>query len=70
MEKETAACVEQGDYQGVLAQVASLAPAIDGFFEGVMVMADDDNVRNNRLSLLAKIVALPAVVGRLDLLQN
>lgn len=70
VENATAVCVEKRDYQGVLAQVASLAPAIDGFFEAVMVMVDDEAIRSNRLSMLAKIVALPAVVGNLDLLQN
>ncbi|MCI8335707.1 MAG: glycine--tRNA ligase subunit beta [Peptococcaceae bacterium] len=70
VEAAVATCVENGDYQGVLAQVASLAPAIDSFFEAVMVMAEDAAIRNNRLSLLTKIVALPALVGSLDLLQN
>lgn len=70
VEKEVNVLVKQAQYEGVLSQVATLAPAIDGFFEAVMVMDENEAVRNNRLALLQKIVELPAVVGSLDLLQN
>ena len=47
--------VEQGDYAGVLAELAGLRSAVDAFFDKVMVMADDDRVRGNRLALLARL---------------
>ena len=59
-----------GSYGSILAQVAALAGPIDAFFEAVMVMDENMEIRNNRLSLLQKIIQLPSVVGNLDLLQN
>jgi glycyl-tRNA synthetase beta chain len=47
-----------GDYTGALKQLASLRRAVDGFFEGVMVMADDPLLRTNRLALLAQLAGL------------
>jgi glycyl-tRNA synthetase beta chain len=43
------------DYAGALDALAGLREAVDGFFDHVMVMADDEAVRNNRLALLADI---------------
>lgn len=40
------------DYEGALATVAALKPAVDTFFEKVMVMADDKAVKENRVRLL------------------
>jgi glycyl-tRNA synthetase beta chain len=45
------------DYAGALAQIAKLRPALDTFFEKVMVMVDDENVRANRLALLTKMLS-------------
>ena len=35
----------------------ALSPIIDAFFENTMVMAEDEAVKNNRLALLAGLVA-------------
>jgi glycyl-tRNA synthetase beta chain len=43
------------DYEGVLKALAGLRQPVDGFFDSVMVMADDVNVRDNRLALLAEL---------------
>jgi glycyl-tRNA synthetase beta chain len=43
---------EQGNYTGYLRSFAVLRAPVDAFFEGVMVMADDPQVRRKRLSLL------------------
>lgn len=40
------------DYVAALARLAQLRPAVDAFFDQVMVMADDPAVRANRLGLL------------------
>ena len=45
-----------GKYQEALEEIAGLRKAVDGFFEEVMVMAEDEAVRNNRLALLAEIL--------------
>ena len=44
------------DYEGALLEIAKLRPAIDTFFDKVMVMVDDDNLRANRLALLQTVV--------------
>jgi glycyl-tRNA synthetase beta chain len=43
---------ERGDYEGALRRIADLAEVLDGFFVDVLVMADDEAVRANRLALL------------------
>ncbi len=44
------------DYEGALLEIAKLRPAIDKFFDKVMVMVDDENLRANRLALLQTVV--------------
>jgi glycyl-tRNA synthetase beta chain len=46
------------DYTNVLKNLATLRDPIDGFFNDVMVMTDDQALRNNRLSLLSKLRTL------------
>jgi glycyl-tRNA synthetase beta chain len=66
-EKELAALIPQSaarveklramhDYETALLEIAKLRPAIDKFFEKVMVMVDDEDLRANRLALLQSIV--------------
>jgi glycyl-tRNA synthetase beta chain len=45
-----------GKYQEALEVIAGLRKAVDDFFEGVMVMAEDEAVRKNRLALLSEIL--------------
>jgi glycyl-tRNA synthetase beta chain len=42
----------QGHYTAALTELARLRPAVDLFFDQVMVMSDDGALRNNRLALL------------------
>jgi glycyl-tRNA synthetase beta chain len=44
--------VEERNYMGVLAALATLREPVDTFFDGVLVMADNPEVRANRLALL------------------
>jgi len=44
------------EYERALLEIAKLRPAIDKFFDKVMVMVDDDNLRANRLALLQTVV--------------
>ncbi len=48
----------RGSFDQALVKIATLRDTVDDFFEGVMVMADDRDVRHNRLLLLAQIAAL------------
>ena len=41
------------DYSGVLVELAGLKEPVDAFFDSVMVMAEDAELRSNRLALLA-----------------
>ena len=41
-----------GDFAGALLALASAKPAVDRFFDDVLVMADDPAIRGNRLALL------------------
>jgi len=50
--------LRQGLYDQALARVATLRAPVDAFFDDVMVMAEDLNVRRNRLSLLAQVAGL------------
>jgi glycyl-tRNA synthetase beta chain len=45
-----------GRYLEALETIAGLRKSIDRFFEEVMVMAEDERVRNNRLALLAQVL--------------
>jgi glycyl-tRNA synthetase beta chain len=46
-----------GKYQEALETIAGLRKAVDHFFDGVMVMAENEAVRNNRLALLAELLS-------------
>ena len=41
-----------GDFEGALRALATAKPAVDRYFDDVMVMADDPDIRANRLALL------------------
>ncbi len=59
---------EKRHYGEVLAELASLKEPIDAFFNGVMVNAEDESVRRNRLALLAtasQLFGLVADIGQL-----
>ncbi len=46
------------DYAGALKALAGLRGAVDAFFDGVMVMAEDAKLRANRLALLLRLAGL------------
>jgi glycyl-tRNA synthetase beta chain len=55
MERATAPLVARREYTQALSKLAGLRSTVDGFFDAVMVMADDQAVRDNRLALLARL---------------
>ena len=46
----------KGDYLQGLEQLARLRPAVDQFFDDVMVMVEDEAIKNNRLALLDQLL--------------
>jgi glycyl-tRNA synthetase beta chain len=46
---------DRGDYTGFLSAFAALKAPVDAFFDSVMVMVDDTELRQNRLALLADL---------------
>ncbi|OGR28292.1 MAG: glycine--tRNA ligase subunit beta [Desulfobacca sp. RBG_16_60_12] len=55
MELEVTRALKSRDYPGVCRALASLRGPVDAFFEKVMVMAEDTQLRRNRLALLLRI---------------
>lgn len=49
---------EAGDYSSALNKLAGLKPSVDAFFDQVMVMDEDPEVRRSRLALVAQVSAL------------
>jgi glycyl-tRNA synthetase beta chain len=47
--------VTGGDYAAALQAIAALRAPVDAFFDGVMVMAENPEVRGNRLALLTEV---------------
>jgi glycyl-tRNA synthetase beta chain len=58
------------EYTAALGQLAQLRPAVDAFFDEVMVMAEDPKLRANRLTLLAGLSALFSGVADLSRLPG
>jgi glycyl-tRNA synthetase beta chain len=58
-----------GDYQAALVSLADLKDPVDDFFDNVMVMADDEAVKHNRLALLSSLRALFLQTADISLLQ-
>ncbi|WP_166252951.1 glycine--tRNA ligase subunit beta [Marinobacter salicampi] len=67
---QVAPLFEQGDYGAALSSLAQLGAPVDRFFDEVMVMAEDDAVRNNRLALLNRLRNLFLRVADISLLPG
>ncbi len=50
--------LSKGDYATALEALSTLRDVVDAFFDNVMVMADNEAVKNNRLALLKQLQAL------------
>ncbi|MCK4691761.1 MAG: glycine--tRNA ligase subunit beta, partial [Desulfuromonadales bacterium] len=58
VQAKVAELVAQRNYPVALETIAGLRAPVDQFFDGVMVMAEDQAVKNNRLALLTSIAGL------------
>jgi glycyl-tRNA synthetase beta chain len=54
----------------VMENVTALRPAVDRFFDEVLVMAEDEKLRRNRLALLGRVGALFAPVADFSKIQG
>ncbi|WP_341660315.1 glycine--tRNA ligase subunit beta [Vibrio sp.] len=59
-----------GNYQEALSKLADLREPVDAFFDNVMVMADDEALKKNRLTLLNKLRNLFLQIADISLLQK
>ncbi len=65
-----AATIEERRYDDAFTTLAALRPAIDRYFDDVLVMAKDEAVRLNRLRQLAAVAAMVRTVAWLELVQG
>jgi glycyl-tRNA synthetase beta chain len=70
IEPEVKALFKDRAYEKGLSRLAALREAVDGFFDGVMVMADDAALRRNRLALLKRLGDLSQDVADISRLQG
>ena len=64
--KEMLAASVQYDYATVLTEATKLVAPINKFFDDVMVMAEDEKIKNNRLALLSAVKDVTHAVGDLN----
>jgi len=62
--------LKQGDYTNAMASLAGLRDNVDLFFDTVMVMDEDEKVRDNRLALLNSISGLFLETADISRLQG
>ncbi|MCK4425641.1 MAG: glycine--tRNA ligase subunit beta, partial [Deltaproteobacteria bacterium] len=66
VEEKVNVSLESRDYEQALVTLLSLKPQVDSFFDHVMVMTEDIDVRANRLALLWNIARLFLRIGDLS----
>jgi glycyl-tRNA synthetase beta chain len=67
---EASAAVAKEDFASAMSAMAKLRPAVDAFFDKVMVNDDDAKVRENRLKLLNEIRAATRTVADFSKIQD
>lgn len=60
---------DKNDYDAVVAVPATLVPAINKFFEDVMVMDKDEAIKANRLQLVRLAYSVMAIIGDISALK-
>jgi glycyl-tRNA synthetase beta chain len=66
LDSELETSLEAGDFDAAVQSAAELGPALDRFFEDVLVMAEDRSVRANRLRLLLNVRDTLGKLGELS----
>lgn len=62
-------CNANRDYATSLRAIATLRPALDRYFDDVLVMAEDDSVRSNRLVFLAGMLRALSTIADFSLIE-
>ena len=62
--------LDNGEYEHALSELAGLKDEVDTFFDDVMVMCDDEALKNNRLALLLQLSNLFLKTADISRLQN
>jgi glycyl-tRNA synthetase beta chain len=70
LEGEVRALLGERRYEDALCRLAGLRGAVDGFFDAVMVMAEDAKLRDNRLALLKRLGDLFLEMADISRLQG
>ena len=67
---QAAAGAKDGSVATLIDSIEAMKPAITTFFDDLLVMAEDESVRNNRLALLQSIAALAGGIADLSQLEG
>jgi len=70
MSTEVNPLLDAGEYSKALQQLAGLRDSIDAFFDQVMVMAEDEALKNNRIAILNQLHGMFIKAADLSLLQS
>jgi glycyl-tRNA synthetase beta chain len=63
------ALLDAHDYTGWMAQLATLRPVVDSFFDTIKVNHEDQDIRANRLRLLGRLLIQMYFIGGLDKIE-
>lgn len=69
LQKNMGPAYEQGNYAEILKQLSTLREPVDVFFEQVMVFAEDEDLKRNRVHLLMRLQGLLQGVADISLLS-
>ncbi len=69
LSREVEPLFEEGRYQPALAKLAALRQPVDRFFDEVLVMAEDEKLKDNRIALLNRLSSLFLRAADLSRLQ-
>ncbi|MDH5661063.1 MAG: DALR anticodon-binding domain-containing protein, partial [Gammaproteobacteria bacterium] len=62
--------IDKANYKKALTELSTLRKTVDHFFDDVMVMADDEKLKNNRIALLNKLHSLFLQIADISKLQK
>ncbi len=70
LDEKVQAFIDKAQYQQALNELSSLQQGVDRFFDDVMVMAEDEKLKNNRIALLNKLHGLFLQIADISRLQE
>ena len=67
---QVAPLIRSSDYTAALLSLSSLKPAIDDFFDNILVITEDKSIRENRLSLLQELRQIFLEIADISFLES